>query len=62
MFNLAHDEDSSLDIQAVWHDCQCSLRLRLNRDDHSDEILDFDLSANDLQRLISFLQHTLQEQ
>lgn len=62
MFNLTHDEDSSLDLQAVWHEDQCSLRLIVNRDHQPDQVLQFDLCAQDLQRLISFLDHTLQDQ
>ena len=59
MFNLTHDEDSSLDITSAWQDDVCHFKLRHNHDDTGDKVFEFALDVYEVQSLIQYLEFAL---
>lgn len=62
MFDLAHCEDSSLDIDHQWLEGAgevCLITLRLSQDDKRDVVIDYPLYAHEIQDLINYLSAAL---
>jgi len=60
MYNLTHNEDSSVDIGGVWTGPdQFELHFRLNQDDEEDIEIFLILTHGELQGFVRYLDHKL---
>ena len=60
MFNLTHNEDSSVDIGGVWvGPDEFELTFRINADDQEDLNIHLILSSEEIEQFVAYLQSKL---
>lgn len=60
MFNLTHNEESSVDIGGVWTGPdEFELSFRINQDDEEDLNIHLILSSEEIEQFVAYLQSKL---
>lgn len=62
MYNLTHNEDSSLDIQHSWYGGLCFIKYRKGHDELGVSTFEFALDPDEIQDLIAYLEYALKTQ
>ena len=62
MYNLTHNEDSSLDITHKWYGGLCFIKFRKGHDELGVSTFEFALDADEIDVFANYLQYTLKDQ